>query len=126
MTATQKWVTAAGTICDTRDEGALQDRVEEIAAMVRSTHPGVHSQMLVKTLLHLHRLGEIHVPRTPPTLPPDSDFDTLREAFHQLTRYGTPYPGVAEAIDKIADMNDDMAHGREPSGGIPHVEWSVE
>ena len=70
MAATQKWVTAAGTICDTQEEGALQDRVEEIAAMVRSTHPGVHSQMLVKTLLHLHRLGEIQVAQSAPCRPP--------------------------------------------------------
>jgi hypothetical protein len=126
MASTQKWVTAAGTVCTTQEEGDLLDRIEGIAELVNSTHPGVHRQTFIKTLLHLHKLGEIEVKLlTRPSLPNDADFGTLRDAFSQLTRYGTPYPGVVEAVEKIADMNDDMAHGREPDGAKPYVEWRV-
>ena len=70
MAATQKWVTAAGTICTTQEEGDLLDRIEGIAELVNSTHPGVHRQTLIKTLLHLHKLGEIQVAQSAPCRPP--------------------------------------------------------
>jgi hypothetical protein len=120
MPITQKWHTSLGTACATKAAAEIRESAENLAVVANRRVPGLPVKLASDMLDMLMTEGKLLVP------PIDADFDTLQDAFSQLTRYGTPYPGVVEAVEKIAAMNDDMAHGREPDGAKPYVEWRVE
>lgn len=102
MAITQKWHTSRGTACDSERAATIRENAENLAAETHKQVPGLPFKLAADMLTVLMTEGKL---LTPPSLPSDTDFD---------------------AVDKIADMNDDMAHGREPSGSRPHVEWRVE
>lgn len=126
MAITQKWHTSRGTACDTERAATIRENAEILADDAHKQVPGIPVKLAADLLTLLMTEGKLTVPRGLPA--DDTDFDTLREAFHQLTRYGAPFPGIVEAVDKLADMNDDMEHGREPCapwrGTTVRVEWA--